>query len=209
LGGQSLSISPPAFAENSWPPGLNVTYEITVPHATSLDVQVANGPLSVRHLAGPVDAQVTNGPVTIQDIAEPVTLGSVNGPLDLARCRSHLRVSAVNGPLRAHKIGGPIEVEATNGPISLRDIESDVAAKVLNGGVRYRGAVKGNFSLSARHGGIDLRLPAESRFELDAESERGFVRSDFSVDAERTGSGGAFRLVLRTDNGPIRLRSTR
>jgi hypothetical protein len=52
---------------------------------------------------------------------------------------------------------------------------------------------------------FNLELPADSRFELDAESEHGNVQSDFEVNEHFAARQEAHRLHLRTGLGNIEI----
>jgi hypothetical protein len=105
-------------------------------------------------------------------------------------------------------VAGPARLDVANGPLDLEGLNGALNASVVNGPIHYEGAIGGNLQLTSRHGPIVLRLPAGSRFELDAEAEHGEVRSDFDVSEGRGGPEGSHRLVLRSQWGDIRLRET-
>jgi DUF4097 and DUF4098 domain-containing protein YvlB len=184
---------------------VKISYVIAVPRATRATVAVANGPVEVGGIDGPLEVQTANGPTRIADVAQAVTLHTINGGLQLERCGARIEVSAVNGPLTLRDAAGPLRIETTNGPIHLERIGGGIEGHALNGPLTYEGELAGNLDLSARNGPIRLRLPADSRFDLDAESVRGAVHSEFSVTEQAAPPADAFRVRLRTENGAIHL----
>lgn len=98
---------------------------IKAPQASSLDLQVNNGPLGLYHVAGTAKVHAHNGPVTISDFQGDLDLSAQNGPITLERNRGKLRVDAENGPVTVSLEGNSwtgtgIEASAKNGPLTLR-----------------------------------------------------------------------------------------
>jgi DUF4097 and DUF4098 domain-containing protein YvlB len=188
---------------------VRVEYDVLVPRQTRAELQQANGPLHVNDLAGPLEVRLDNGPTSIEGIADAASIHIVNGPTDVKDCGSSVDINVVNGPLRVRNAKGPVSLDLTNGPIYVEDVDLGFRASVLNGILTYRGPVGGDFDLTANNGSLVLHLPAGSRFELDAEAERGGVESDFRVDEGAPAPDGAHRLRLRAVQGNIRLSEMR
>ena len=204
--GDRLRIESPAEGRDS----LNVHYEVSVPFATLANLTVLNGPIELIGIEGPVDVTLTNGPLVIEGIHSAVELELTNGPAHVQRCRGPVDAKVANGPIHIEDVAGPLDVTVNNGPISIEDVSAGIKASAINGPVTYRGAVGGNFDMRSTHGGIVLELPGDSRFELDAEAERGDVYCDFDVK-DQTGapSGGQVpRIVLRSERGEIVVQQT-
>ena len=103
-----------------------------------------------------------------------------------------------------------MDVRVNNGPISIENVSAGIVASATNGPVVYRGAVGGDFDMRSTRGGIVLELPSDSRFELDAEVERGEVYSDFDVKDVAVAhlDEPAPRVVLRAERGKIVVQQT-
>ena len=199
--GDSLRIESPAGARDS----LSVHYEVSVPFATMAILTAMNGAVEVRGIEGPLEVTLSNGPLDIEEIGGAVDVNLSNGPLRVERCRGIVDAKVSNGPIHIEDVAGPVDVSVHNGPISIENVSAGIEARATNGPVVYRGPVGGNFDMRSSRGGIVLELPSDSRFELDAEIERGEVYSDFDVRDE---AGAQFdepvpRVVLRADRGRI------
>ncbi len=185
--------------------GPKVDYEIAVPRETSVKVDSRNGRVEVRGVKGPVEIGSRNGPVTVEDCAEAVTVESRNGRIVVSRCGNRVAVKGRNGPLSIERVAEEVEVRTTNGAVTISDAGSSVRAESTNGPVRYSGPVAGDIVMEASNGSVHVRVPADSRFELDAESRNGRVRSDLPVRDDTRGSGPRPKVRLRTINGGIRI----
>jgi hypothetical protein len=199
--GDRLRIESPSEARD----GLNVHYEVDVPFATLASLTVMNGPVEVHGIDGPVEVRLSNGPLVIEDVGGAINVQLSNGPLHVQHCRDVVKATVSNGPISMEDVSGPIVVTVHNGPVSLEDVGAGIEVDATNGPIVYRGAVGGDFDMRSTRGGIVLELPSDSRFELDAEVERGEVYSDF--DVKETGATPfdqpVPRVRLRADRGKI------
>ena len=204
--GDSLRIESPSAARDS----LTVHYEVSVPFATLAILTVTNGPVDVRGIDGPLELTLTNGPLSVEDIGGAVDVQLTNGPASIKRCRDVVEVKVTNGPIQIEDVAGPVHVTVHNGPIGLEDVHAGIDASATNGPIAYRGAVRGSFDMRSTRGGIVLELPSDSRFELDAEVERGEVYSDFDVKdaAVPPFDEPVPRVRLRADRGKIVVRQS-
>ncbi len=108
--------------------GLKVTYDITVPAATNLDmVKTVNGKVEVSGVAGKVIAKSVNGKLSLSDLASDASLSTVNGSVraSFARLEGQQKVTA----------------ETVNGSVTIRlpeNADVEVSADTLNGSINGR-----------------------------------------------------------------------
>jgi DUF4097 and DUF4098 domain-containing protein YvlB len=100
---------------------------------------------------------------------------------------------------------------STSAPVAL-DLHTS------NGGITFDGSLQqGQATIEASNGPVELRLPADAAFTIDASTSNGKITSDFQV--EGTASDGALKgtagspedaattdVTVRTSNGPITLK---
>jgi len=113
-----LSIDGPAGRE--WMASLI----IMVPRLSSLDLQTANGPISLRDLAGTIRLSASNGPIGLRNVGGSVEARTANGPISVKESSGDYRLAATNGPLNVELSGsrwdGPgLEATTQNGPLSI------------------------------------------------------------------------------------------
>ena len=73
----------------------------------------------------------------------------------------------------------------------------------------------GNIDITNSRGGIELNLPPNSNFQLDAESNEGNIESDFTLNVNNKGDNATARgtvgkggntVHLKTNRGTIQIR---
>jgi len=185
-----------------------VNYEITVPMDARVSVRTAQGQIQIEKLKGDVTAETNSGKISVSDIGSAhVHLRSLSGPMSVSNVR--------NGHVELTSIGGPIDMNAVNGPY--------VAANTTDGKITYRGNFggAGDYSLTTHKGDIDVFLPANGCYPVNAHSIKGTVEDDFQQGANSsaktpspTGStsltgdskAGSPSVQLRSFSGKIRVK---
>ena len=180
---------------------------VRAPRAASLDLEVSNGPLSVRGISGSVTARTENGPLSFSDSSGSIKAEARNGPISLKGCTGSVDAQAVNGPISVSGSGGDTNVQTQNGPISVR-----------LSGTRWDGrldaqASNGPLSLSIPDGyrsGVRVESSGRSPFQCRARA-CAEARKNWDDDARRVEFGDTASPVVRlsTVNGPVSIRSDR
>jgi DUF4097 and DUF4098 domain-containing protein YvlB len=128
---------------------------------------------------------------------------------DLVLDSGDLRVSSLAGPTRVVTRSKDIRLDNFTGNVHIEDNNSDIA--LTPGKLPL-----GNLQITNRRGRIQLVLPADASFQLDAHATRGEISSDFpgvnvenrTHDSQATGSvgRGGPQIQLTTDRGDIEIR---
>lgn len=158
-----------------------VTYTLSVPRRTDLEVKTTNGRVRVAQLDGRVEARSTNGAVEVRQVKGAVETRTTNGAVVVEDVRGSLEASTTNGAIRAElqevAEGRSMRLRTTNGSIRLtlpRSARVSVEATTTNGGISLD-------DLPA-----DVRSKTRRRLEADV-------------------NGGGPTLRLSTTNGGIRI----
>ena len=180
---------------------------VRAPRAASLDLEVSNGPLSVRGISGSVTARAQNGPLAFSDSSGSIKAEARNGPISLKECTGSVDAQAVNGPISVSGSGGDTSIQTQNGPISVR-----------LSGTRWDGrleaqASNGPLSLSIPDGyrsGVRVETSGRSPFQCRARA-CAEARKNWDDDSRRVEFGDEASPVvhLSTVNGPVSIRSDR
>ncbi|HEX8096430.1 MAG TPA: hypothetical protein VF507_00280, partial [Pyrinomonadaceae bacterium] len=129
---QSFYVKPPRSYDNP----ATVEYTLTVPRGARIDsVQLINGALDIKGLAGDVSASSINGSVTAQGLVGTAKLSTINGKLEATFDR-----------LEESK---PVTLSSVNGSVAIT-IPSDSNAQVRASTVH--GRITNDFNLPVRDG---------------------------------------------------------
>jgi DUF4097 and DUF4098 domain-containing protein YvlB len=215
----------------------NTEGSITVDEAAgAVSIDARGSQVTARNLKGALTVTASHRGVRISGVEAGVTLTSRYAQVNLREVRGDVRIDSSSDRLICEEIGGALRVKAkgssvragtVQGPVeiesTLRDITVDdfaAACTVANEYARVRltaaAVPKGDVSVRNRNGDIELSLPPESSFEIDAATRNGRIDSEFPSLKPAAGPGdsvtlkgairsGGPRIVLRTEYGNIRL----
>lgn len=172
-----------------------------------VSVQRVGGDARLVSRHGEVRATDVTGAVYAEATYEDVVLARITGPVDV-------RVS--HGGVQAEALAGSAQIRSAGDDVTLDGFRGDLDIHAERGSVRLspRGPVDHQLQVRALHGGIDLAVPVESRFTLDATSRNGEVgvegltgfSATHTARARVLGTvGGGGSAVTLSANGDVRL----
>jgi hypothetical protein len=190
--------------EPSRPDRRGASAVVTLPPEAVLTLATSNGPVTTAGLTGTIVARTSNAPVT-------VTGGS-----------AALNVQTSNGGVTVRDGAGIVDLETSNGAIDVAGTSVVLAARTSNGSITFGGSLApGVSNLETSNARVEVTLPADASFDLDASTSNSKVTSDFgfaggSTSSENhvaghagTGPGTGVTLIIRTSNAEIGIRTAR
>jgi hypothetical protein len=164
-----------------------------------------------------VEIDSANGPVSVTVPIDGGRVRASNGRVEIAESEGELSVAASNGSLFIEEHSGPLVAETANGSITIREhFGGPVSAETSNGAVEYRGELAPGTAnrLQTSNGRVTIELLGQPSVTLDAQATKGSVGSRYALldvtrseDSLRGRIGeGAATLEVRTSNGSIDLR---
>jgi len=195
-------------------------------------LRLRNGKLTARNISGNVSVD-GGSDTTISDIGGTLTMtGSFPGeiqlshvakPIHFSTSRTNLEFARLDGDLnmeldsmRASGVHGPLTLKTRSKTVRLEDLSGDVHIQNSNATVEMQPKLPlGNIDVTNARGEIDLELPANAGFQLDAQSTGGEIQSDFNVKVDNSGNianaqgtigRGGSQVRLRSDHGTIQIK---
>ena len=97
---------------------------IRAPKGAVIDLDTANGPLSLYSVDGKLTAHATNGPITLRDFSGDADVRAANGPITITGSSGNVRIHTENGPISINLQGTTwsgtgLTADAQNGPMTL------------------------------------------------------------------------------------------
>jgi DUF4097 and DUF4098 domain-containing protein YvlB len=147
-------------------------------------------------------------------IAKQVSFKSDRTDMQFAKLQGDLTME--RGSLRASSLAGPFRLRTSSKNVELEKLDGDVQIEDSNAPVElHLNAPLGKVDVDNRRGQIIVDVPANSGFQVDAESNNGNIQSDFDLDinnnrrdatARGTVGKGGPQIRLRTERGTIQIR---
>jgi DUF4097 and DUF4098 domain-containing protein YvlB len=208
------------------------------------DVKLDNitGNVHTHMSKGDFSATAVSGEVVVDGRMDDVSLSSIKnhvslngdffgemhlqqlvGPLNVHSSRTDIQIASVPGSLTLDK--GDLSFKNVTGPVRAITHASDVEATLVKGSAHLEGG-NGDMSLSAvapietieihnSNGSVDLTLPPDAKFDLDASTSDGDLSTDFNVPVNTQGDrqtatgkvgGGGPTITVSADHGDVHIR---
>jgi DUF4097 and DUF4098 domain-containing protein YvlB len=173
-----------------------------------------------------IDAQDVQGTVTVdggfsgsikfQNVAKPVRYTSTQTDLSAERVPGRMELEL--GHLHATDVVGPFKLNANNKDVRLEDFTREVEINARRGDIVLRSAKAplGNVSVESSGGNIELELPGNAKFSLQASTSNGRAENEYgeAIKVERRGNtaemkggaGGGAQVRLSTKRGNVVVR---
>ena len=185
-------------------------------------IQTSYRPVFVNEVEGDVTVDAHNSEIEIRLVRGDVGVESIHRPVTIVGVGGGVRVDAQHGAVRLDDIVGSIQVKNSDNPVEIDAFESSLSVESAHAPLRITtNTLNGEIALFTSYGGVDLGLPAESSFSLEARVKAGDIDSDFAgpdwtrrLDGDATvldGSvaSGASPISIRTSYGDIDVRRLR
>ena len=162
-----------------------------------------------------LDLKTSNGKIKATGETGDVVAHSSNDGIEVKGSKGTLELSTSNGRIDVDGGNGKLELKTSNGNMNVRSDNALVNAETSNGAVTFKGKLAdGEHSFQTSNGNLDLTLPKETEFKLDAGTRNGKIDSDFRVpqgkDKKRqttlrgsVGKDPQITIKMHTTNGSI------
>jgi hypothetical protein len=206
--------------------GVSISYEVTVPPNTVVRTNSGSGRQRIDGVRREVDASAGSGRIVIERVAGRVRASAGSGGIELVDTAGGLDVATGSGSIRAEGVAGPVRARAGSGrvQVAIESGEGDVdvytgsgsiAVSGVRGGVHLRAGsgrivVDGEpireWNVRASSGSVEMRLPRNAAFELDANTGSGSINSAHPIQLE--GSLSRHRVQGKVRGGGPRIEAS-
>ena len=203
--------------------------------AGTVTISLQNGSVRASKITGDLDVEGHIDNVTIDEVAgavhlngdffDDIRLSKIAKTVTFKSSRSDMQIASVPGDLeiagdevRGADLSGPIRLITRSKDIHIENVTGDVQLETTNGNVEVGAADKlplGRISISSKRGDIALTLPPKAGFQVQANTNKGDITSEFdtvkvdqsngSARASGAVGNGASKMQINTDTGDIRI----
>lgn len=191
---------------------ISISYEVVVPAETDLKVQSGSGDQSVEGIRGPLEVSAGSGGLKISAIGDRVHAETGSGDIDIERVKGNVHAKTGSGSIDANDIAGAFEADSGSGHITLQQtapgsvhvdtgsggmelhgVRGSLEAKAGSGTIQADGEASGPWTVHTGSGEVQLKLPSDASFDLDAHTSSGSI----SVEHPHTVQGSIGRREVR------------
>lgn len=164
---------------------VSVKYSLMIPAKASIKIDSVTGDVDLEKIGGALKAKIVTGDIVVKKADKGVDCETVTGRIELQNITGDAFMETVTGRIIASQIKGSIEATVITGRIVMKDVSEArvVNANTVTGAVVYDGKINsdGRYILKTHTGRIEVTLPADSGFDLEANTFSGGIESDFEI----------------------------
>lgn len=189
------------------------TYHVTAPQGAHLTIKTSSGDIQLNDVQL-VELFSSSGDITAEHVTKGITAQSSSGSISLDSVGGSIRAQSSSGDIDISGVAGDLDVRSTSGEIDVEDARTTgLQMQSSSGDISYTGALKGANRIQTSSGEVELQLPEDSGFVLEAKTGSGEIKNDFDVmggaQSERALRGtigdGSAKLDISTGSGDISL----
>lgn len=184
---------------------MNIDYDITVPGATLVQVQVNSGSIAVDGVSG-VTIDTGGGNLDIENVRGPVNVHTENGDITARGLTGTMDMEVGNGgSIRASNVNGSMKAISHSGDVVVNEaMLNGVSMLETNyGSVRFAGTIdpQGSYVMRTINGNINLTLPGDAAFQLTGSVGSGTIYNAFG--SAIVGDGPRAQVMAAITNGSV------
>jgi hypothetical protein len=210
---------------------ISISYDVVVPTSTQLRSSTGSGNQDVSGISGSLDASTGSGSLKISSIGSSVRAHSGSGNIDIDGAGGNVTVRAGSGTIHASRVAGgfdgetgsghltleqtapgSVRAETGSGGLDLHNVHGSLQAQAGSGNIKAEGEATGGWVVHTGSGSIQLRLPQNASFDLDAHTGSGSINLSHPVTVQgsigkkevhgKVGAGGV-PVEVQTGSGNI------
>ena len=174
--------------------------------------------ITLDKIGGDAKARTEHGDIKLTDVTGAADAEASFDDVTLTRIGGPATVVVRHGAVRGHDLYKGATVRASGDEVVLEEFRGPVEVESERAAVRLvpAGAISAAVKVTATHGGIELQVPAGSRFDLKASADHGQISADgvpglstTETSAGKLGAtlgGGGNAVTLSTTHGDVALR---
>lgn len=179
-----------------WQKQLNLAkihFLITVPQQYNVDLNTANGGISVADLMGEVRVKTSGGSLCFGNITGTVWGHTSGGSIEAVNITDDVQVRTSGGSLRLGAIHGFVSGRTSGGSIKVVDCSGGTDVRTSGGGI-WLGGIGRNVTARTSGGSIQAAMMTQPQSECSLRTSGGAITCtlipDVAVDLEAKTSGG-------------------
>jgi DUF4097 and DUF4098 domain-containing protein YvlB len=217
----------------------HVELKVSVPRNFNVDLKTSGGGIGVEGLQGtirgktsggnlrfssiegPVRGETSGGSIAVKDIEGEVVVKTSGGGIEVNNVTNNVVAHTSGGSITARRIEGKLDAKTSGGSLNFEEITGEIDGRSSGGNVtaRFSRPLDANCRLETSGGSVNIYLPENSQFDLDAHAGSGQIVTEFPVSITFQGklekstlkgqvNGGGAVLTCRTSGSNINLKKT-
>lgn len=204
--GDTVKVRPPS-SDSGLYRNVSIDYEITAPASTVLDAHTGSGNLEIGGIMGHVQGGSGSGDIHAVNLGTNCQLETGSGGVRASEIHGQASIQTGSGSIELSLASpGDARVRTGSGTIHIEGLNGAVQATAGSGSIYVSGNPASEWRVQSGSGSIHLQIPHGARFNLNASTGSGSIRSEHPVTM--TGNISKHHLVGPVNGGGPTLRAS-
>jgi hypothetical protein len=199
---------------------LGVAARVPMARKGTVEVRDAGGDITIG-AAGSVKAETTSGSINIERAKGAVEARNSGGNVHIGAAGNQVTAKTSSGSIKIGSAAGKVSAMNSGGDIEIKAAAASVQASTSSGTItaNFVAQPAEDCRLEVSGGGVNLTVPKNAGFNLEARSSGGEVESDLPVTTTVSGkrnssmlqgklNAGGPALLVRASSGDIRIKGS-
>lgn len=169
--------------EQIGPPNVIIFYELILPDKAHIRIKTDRGDVDSVNVGGFINISTVSGEINVVTAENGIKCKTISGDIDLRDIKGKAEIETISGKIMIDTIKGSVAANTVGGNIrieALSDAE-EVMLETTSGKIYANSEFSpgGLYEIDTISGDIEILMPSDANFELDATSARGYVETDF------------------------------
>jgi DUF4097 and DUF4098 domain-containing protein YvlB len=158
-----------------------VTWTVTVPAQTEIELKTASGDVSVDGLTKELEIKTASGDVTIENSSGDIEVQTASGDVDLKEISGDIEVTVASGDVSASGVKGNIEVSSASGDVKMEQSEGEFDLSTASGDIEMtKITLQASSEMSAASGDIDVVMAKSPANDLTLKTASGNLELNYN-----------------------------
>lgn len=193
--------------------GVAIDFVIRIPATVRLGIDTSSGSVAIDGMRADIRVATQSAAIRVDADDGNVDIRSASGAVRVSGTMASLAMRTQSGSIEAMTESvGDVEVASGSGSVTVSGIRGSLRAETSSSRIALAGVPGGAWSMRSGSGSIEVRIPSDSRFNLDASSRSGQIKTEFDVQGaiaatktrlEGVVNGGGPKVVVETRSSSI------
>ena len=182
---------------------ISISYELVVPATTQLRASSGSGSQSISGISGTLEANTGSGSLKLSSIGSGVRAHTGSGSIEIDGAKGSVYARTGSGSIHATDVGGgfdgqtgsghltleqsapgSVRAETGSGGLDLHNVHGSLQAQAGSGNIKAEGEATGEWVVHTGSGSVQLRLPQNASFDLNAHTGSGSINLSHPVTVQ-------------------------
>ena len=191
---------------------LEVKFVVSVPEKFISNITTSGGDIVIDSLLNKQVGKTSGGDIRVENCSGEIYMSTSGGNIEVRNLNGKSDLKTSGGDIVVFNTKGNINAKTSGGNLTFEDVEGKIDGETSGGEINVRAKKNEGVNLKTSGGNIRLKLPNDTKANLDASTSFGEVSCSLQFSGEIKKSkidgkinNGGNKIILKTSGGDIKI----